>query len=46
MKDPPLSWVGARYRHVIREVDGSPALVKVNTIPKGREVALGWAQAI
>ena len=35
LKDPPLSWVGARYRHVIREVDGSPALVKVNTIPKG-----------
>ena len=35
LKSPPLSWVGARYRHVIREVDGSPALVKVNTIPKG-----------
>jgi hypothetical protein len=35
LKDPPLSWVGARYRHVIREIDGSPALVKVNTIPKG-----------
>jgi hypothetical protein len=35
LKEPPLSWVGARYRHVIRPVDGSPALVKVNTIPKG-----------
>ena len=35
LKDPPLSWVGARYRHVIREVDGSSALVKINTIPKG-----------
>ena len=35
LKDPPLSWVGARYRHVIRQIDGSPALVKVNTIPKG-----------
>ncbi|MCC9644314.1 PQQ-binding-like beta-propeller repeat protein [Rhodopirellula sp. JC740] len=35
LSDPPLSWVGARYRHVIRPVDGSPALVKVNTIPKG-----------
>ena len=35
LKDPPLSWVGARYRHVIREIDGSPALTKVNTIPKG-----------
>ena len=35
LKDPPLSWVGARYRHVIRDIDGSPALTKVNTIPKG-----------
>ena len=35
LKDPPLSWVGARYRHVIREIDGSPALVKITTIPKG-----------
>ena len=34
-KDAPLSWVGARYRHVIRPVDGSPALVKITTIPKG-----------
>lgn len=35
LSDPPLSWVGARYRHVIREIDGSAALTKVNTIPKG-----------
>lgn len=35
LTDPPLSWVGARYRHVIREVDGSPALTKITTIPKG-----------
>ncbi len=33
--DAPVTWVGARYRHVIRTVDGSPALVKVTTIPKG-----------
>ncbi|TWU42907.1 outer membrane protein assembly factor BamB family protein [Novipirellula artificiosorum] len=33
--DPPVSWVGARYRHVIRDIDGSPALVKIVTIPKG-----------
>jgi hypothetical protein len=33
--DPPLSWVGARYRHVIRDIDGSPALTKITTIPKG-----------
>ncbi len=35
LTDPPLSWVGARYRHVIREIDGSPALTKITTIPKG-----------
>lgn len=35
LNDPPLTWVGARYRHVIRDIDGSPALTKVTTIPKG-----------
>ncbi len=35
LTDPPLSWVGARYRHVIREIDGSAALTKITTIPKG-----------
>ena len=35
LKDPPLSWVGARYRHVIRELDGSAVLTKISTIPKG-----------
>ncbi len=35
LNDPPLSWVGARYRHVIRTIDGSPALTKITTIPKG-----------
>jgi hypothetical protein len=35
LSDPPLTWVGARYRHVIRDVDGSSALTKITTIPKG-----------
>lgn len=35
LTDPPLSWVGARYRHIIKPVDGSPALTKISTIPKG-----------
>jgi outer membrane protein assembly factor BamB len=35
LTDPPLPWVGARYRHVIRDIDGSPALTKITTIPKG-----------
>lgn len=35
LTDPPVTWIGARYRHQIRPVDGSNALVKVSTIPKG-----------
>ncbi|MEZ6068926.1 MAG: PQQ-binding-like beta-propeller repeat protein [Pirellulales bacterium] len=31
----PITWVGARYRHQIRDVDGNPVMVKVTTIPKG-----------
>lgn len=31
----PLPWVGARYRHIVREIDGNAAMVKVTTIPKG-----------
>ncbi len=33
--EPPISWVGCRYRHVIRRVDGNNVMVKVTTIPKG-----------
>ncbi len=33
--EPPVTWVGARYRHVIREMDGSKVMVKITTIPKG-----------
>ncbi len=39
--EPPLPWIGMRYRHVIREVDGSKCLVKVTTIPKGTR-SQGW----
>lgn len=31
----PVTWVGARYRHVVRDVDGEKVAVKVTTIPKG-----------
>ena len=31
----PITWVGARYRHVVRELDGEQVMVKVTTIPKG-----------
>jgi outer membrane protein assembly factor BamB len=33
--EPPITWVGARYRHVIRQMDGGHVMVKVTTIPKG-----------
>jgi outer membrane protein assembly factor BamB len=39
--EPPLPWIGMRYRHVVREVDGSNCLVKVTTIPKGTR-SQGW----
>jgi len=39
--EPPLPWVGMRYRHVVRSVDGSKCLVKVTTIPKGTR-SQGW----
>jgi outer membrane protein assembly factor BamB len=31
----PLPWVGVRYRHQAKEIDGENCLVKVSTIPKG-----------
>ncbi len=35
MSAPPVVWVGARYRHIIREIDGNNVMVKISTIPKG-----------
>lgn len=35
LSDLPVSWVGARYRHQIRNIDGNNVAVKVTTIPKG-----------
>ncbi len=31
----PVTWIGARYRNVVREIDGEKMMVKVTTIPKG-----------
>jgi outer membrane protein assembly factor BamB len=33
--EAPITWVGARHRHKIRERDGEKLMVKVTTIPKG-----------
>jgi outer membrane protein assembly factor BamB len=39
--EPPLPWIGMRYRHVVRDVAGSKCLGKVTTIPKGTR-SQGW----
>ena len=39
--EPPVTWIGMRYRHKIREIDGEKVMVKVNTIPKGTR-SQGW----
>jgi hypothetical protein len=31
----PITWVGARYRNIIRNIDDNQAMVKISTIPKG-----------
>jgi hypothetical protein len=31
----PITWVGARYRHIVRDVAGDKVAVKLTTIPKG-----------
>lgn len=34
--EPPITWIGVRYRHKVRELEGGEkAMVKVTTIPKG-----------
>ena len=43
-KQVPVTWIGARYRHQVRDVDGNPALVKITTIPKGTRSQLWMGQ--
>ncbi len=40
LTDAPISWVGARYRHVLRKVDDSSVMVKITTIPLGTKSRL------
>jgi outer membrane protein assembly factor BamB len=35
LTDAPLPWVGIRYRHVARMLDGGTVLAKITTIPRG-----------
>lgn len=45
LKDAPITWVGARYRHVLRSVDNSTAMVKITTIPRGTRSRLSMGQS-
>ncbi len=40
-KQIPVTWIGMRYRHQFREVDGNPMMVKITTIPLGTK-SRGW----
>lgn len=35
MSDLPVTWVGARYRHILRKEGDNTIAVKITTIPKG-----------
>ena len=45
LDDAPITWVGARYRHVVREIDGNKVLVKITTIPKGTRSRCWFGQS-
>jgi len=45
LKDAPVTWVGARYRHVMRQVDGSNVMVKITTIPLGTRSRLSMGSS-
>lgn len=40
-QDLPVTWIGMRYRHVLRKVGDNTVAVKVTTIPKGTR-SRGW----
>jgi hypothetical protein len=44
LKDAPVTWVGARYRHVLRSVDGNNVMVKITTIPLGMKSRCWFGQ--
>jgi len=39
--EPPITFVGVRYRNQVRQLDGNKALVKITDIPKGAR-SRGW----
>ena len=45
LTDAPLAWVGIRYRHVARQLDGGTVLAKITTIPKGTKSRGSFGQS-
>jgi hypothetical protein len=43
--EPPVTWVGARHRHVVRDLDGERVMVKITTIPKGTRSRCWFGQS-
>jgi hypothetical protein len=44
MTDAPITWVGARYRHVLRKIEGNTTMVKITTIPLGMKSRCWFGQ--
>jgi hypothetical protein len=44
LTDAPITWVGARYRHVVRKIDGNSVMVKISTIPLGMKSRCWFGQ--
>jgi hypothetical protein len=45
LTDAPIPWVGARYRHVLRKLDGNTVMVKITTIPLGMKSRCWFGQS-
>jgi hypothetical protein len=45
LTEPPITWVGARHRHVLRKIDGNTTMVKITTIPLGMKSRCWFGQS-
>lgn len=45
LTDPPITWVGARYRHVLRDLENTKVMVKITTIPLGTKSRCWFGQS-
>ena len=44
LTDPPITWVGARHRHVMRKIEGNTVMAKITTIPLGMKSRCWFGQ--